>query len=43
MKKLALLMASLLLLTGCAQSATENSDDKTSVKIYFVADTPRGL
>ena len=43
MKKLALLMASLLLLTGCAQSATENSDDKTSVKIYFVADTPRGF
>jgi hypothetical protein len=43
MKKLACLMASFLLLTGCAQSATENSDDKTSVKMYFVADTPRGF
>ena len=43
MKKLAGLMAFLLLLTGCTQSATENSDDKTSVKIYFVADTPRGF
>ena len=43
MKKLAGLMAFLLLLTGCTQSATENSDDKTSVKIYFVADTARGF
>jgi hypothetical protein len=43
MKKIAGLMASFLLLTGCAQSATENSDDKTSVKMYFVADTPRGF
>jgi hypothetical protein len=43
MKIIAGLMASFLLLTGCAQSATENSDDKTSVKMYFVADTPRGF
>jgi hypothetical protein len=43
MKKIALLIASLLLLTGCGQSATENSDNKTSVEIYFVADTPRGF
>ena len=43
MKKIALLIASLLLLTGCGQSATENSADNVSVELYFVADTPRGL
>lgn len=43
MKKIAALLASLLLLTGCAQSATENSDDKTSVKVYFVDETARGF
>ena len=43
MKKLAGLIVSLLLLTGCTQNATENSDDKTPVKMYFVADTARGF
>jgi hypothetical protein len=43
MKNLAGLIVSLLLLTGCTQNATENSDDKTPVKMYFVADTPRGF
>ena len=43
MKKLAVLVVSLLLLTGCTQNATENSVENVSVELYFVADTPRGL
>lgn len=37
-------MASLLILTGCAQSATEKVyEDGVLVNFYFVSDTPRGL
>lgn len=44
MKRIALSIASLLLLTGCAQSATEKiSADEIPLKFYFVSDTPRGF
>jgi Immunoglobulin-like domain of bacterial spore germination/Sporulation and spore germination len=44
MKRIAALIASLLLLTGCAQSSTDLSKEEgQAVKFYFVADTPRGL
>lgn len=44
MKRIALLVASLLFLTGCAQTTTEKvSQDGIAVAYYFVSDTPRGL
>lgn len=44
MKRIALLVASLLLLTSCTQSTTERLwEDGVQVKLYFVSDTPRGL
>jgi hypothetical protein len=44
MKRIALLIASLLLVTGCSQDTTEKLwEDGLPVKLYFVADTPRGL
>jgi len=43
MKRIALLIASLLLVTGCTQSTTERLwQDGVPVKFYFVSDTPRG-
>jgi hypothetical protein len=44
MKRIALLIASLLLFTGCTQSTTERLwEDGVAVKLYFASDTPRGL
>ena len=44
MKRIALLMASLLILTGCSQTATEKvSENGIPVKFYFVSDTARGF
>jgi hypothetical protein len=44
MKKIAALIASLLLLTGCAQSTTEKAiEGGIPVKFFFVSDTPRGF
>jgi hypothetical protein len=44
MKRIALLIASLLLVTGCTQSTTERLwEDGVAVKLYYVSDTPRGL
>ena len=44
MKKIAALIASLLLLTGCAQGTTENAiEGGILVKFFFVSDTPRGF
>ncbi len=44
MKRISLLFASLLLLTGCGQSSTEKvSEEGIPVNFYFVSDTPRGL
>ena len=44
MKRIALLIATLLLVTGCAQNTTERVwEDGIAVKLYFVADTPRGF
>ena len=44
MKRIALLIVSLLFLTGCAQTTTEKiSEDASPVAFYFVSDTPRGL
>jgi len=44
MKRIALLIATLLLVTGCTQSTTERLwEDGVAVKLYFVSDTPRGL
>jgi hypothetical protein len=44
MKRIALLIASLLLLTGCTQSTNERMwEDGVSARLYFVSDTPRGL
>ncbi len=43
MKRVALLIASLLLVTGCTQNTTERLwEDGVPVKLYFVSDTPRG-
>ena len=43
MKRIALLIASLLLVTGCTQSTTERLwEDGVPVKFFFVSDTPRG-
>ena len=43
MKRIVLLIASLLLVTGCTQSTTERLwEDGVPVKFYFVSDTPRG-
>lgn len=44
MKCISLLFASLLLLTGCEQSSTEElPEEGIPVNFYFVSDTPRGL
>jgi hypothetical protein len=44
MKRIALLIATLLLVTSCSQDTTEKLwEDGIPVKLYFVADTPRGL
>ena len=44
MKKLAAFVTLLLLLSGCAQTATESSvEDGVPVKFYFVSDTARGF
>ena len=44
MKRIALLIATLLLVTGCTQSTTERVwEDGVAAKFYFVSDTPRGL
>jgi hypothetical protein len=44
MKRIALLIAASLLLTGCSQSTTERLwEDGVAAKLYFVSDTPRGL
>ena len=44
MKRIALLISTLLLVTGCTQSTTERVwEDGVAAKIYFVSDTPRGL
>jgi hypothetical protein len=44
MKRVALLLASLLLVTGCSEHADVRVwEDGAPVKLYFVSDTPRGL
>lgn len=44
MKKIAVLVASLLLLTGCTQSTSEKVyEDGIPLAFYFVSDTPRGF
>jgi hypothetical protein len=44
MKKIALFIASLLFLTGCAQNTTEKVyEDGVPVEFFFVSDTPRGF
>lgn len=44
MKRFALLIATLLLVTGCTQSTTERVwEDGVAARFYFVSDTPRGL
>ena len=44
MKRIALVIASLLLVTGCSQNTTERVwEDGIAVKLYFVADSPRGF
>lgn len=44
MKKIALVIASLLLLTGCAQGTIEKVyEDGVPVNFFFVSDTPRGF
>lgn len=44
MKKIALLIASMLVLTGCTQTATEKvSTNGISVEFFFLSDTPRGF
>jgi len=44
MKRIALLLASLLLVTGCSEHADVRVwEDGVPVKLYFVSDTPRGL
>lgn len=44
MKRIPLLVASLLLVTGCGQNPTEKVyEDGIPVNFYFVSDTPRGF
>jgi hypothetical protein len=44
MKRIALFMASLLILTGCSQTASEKvSENGIPIKFYFVSDTARGF
>jgi hypothetical protein len=44
MKRITLIMASFLLLTGCTQATTEVVyEDGIPVEFYFVSDTPRGF
>lgn len=44
MKEIALFIASLLFLTGCAQSTTEKVyEEGVPVNFFFVSDTPRGF
>lgn len=44
MKKIALIIASLLFLTGCAQNTTEKVyEEGVPVNFFFVSDTPRGF
>lgn len=44
MKRIALLMASLLLVTGCSEHTDVRVwEDPAPVTLYFVSDTPRGL
>jgi hypothetical protein len=44
MKRIAVLIASLLLVTGCAEHTDVRVwEDGVPVKLYFVSDTPRGL
>lgn len=44
MKRIALLIASLLLVTGCSEHTDVRVwEDGIAVKLYFVADTPRGF
>lgn len=44
MKRIALILASALLLVSCSQSATESVDEAaTPVEFFFVSDTPRGF
>ena len=44
MKKIALLVASILILTGCAQGTTEKVyENGVPVNYFFVSDTPRGF
>jgi hypothetical protein len=44
MKKIALFIASLLILTGCSQSTIEKVyEDGVPVNFFFVSDTPRGF
>jgi hypothetical protein len=44
MKKIVAFVTLLLLLSGCAQTATENSvEEGVQVKFYFVSDTARGF
>lgn len=44
MKRIALLVASLLILAGCSQGATEKvNEDGIPIKFYFVSDSPRGF
>jgi hypothetical protein len=44
MKRIALVIASLLMLTGCAQGTIEKVyEDGVPVNFFFVSDTPRGF
>lgn len=44
MKRIALLVASLLILAGCSQGVTEKvNEDGIPIKFYFVSDSPRGF
>jgi hypothetical protein len=44
MKRIALVVTSLLILTGCAQGTTEEAvENGIPIKFFFVSDTPRGF